>query len=158
MNGVMVLRYAFGTKVFCYQIRQMLLQLKGTYTFFQFFKCRPKILTFLPVNHKVEIVITKRTILNSVTVQKDYKDFRVLLINSEKQCFARKFGQGHKTPAVIKEIARKQKQCEPNMKNKLLCLMSKRKSLNMRRIRCPVLPVIGFYSGFPLHCRTLMRT
>lgn len=83
MNGITVLGYAFGPKVFCEQFRQKLLQLKGTYIIFQYFKCQPKIPTCLLVNHKVEIVVTRRTVLTPVTIQKDYKDFRTGQTNQE---------------------------------------------------------------------------
>ena len=139
MNGITVLGYAFGPKVFCDQIRQKLIHLKGTYVIFQYFKCKAKVPTCLPVNHEVEIVITRRTILTQVTVQKDYKDFKARPTNPEKQCFARMFGQGHKTPAAVKESARKQKQREPNAKKKLLMLDGQKKIFEYVKdpVTCP---------------------
>ena len=75
----------------------------------------------------VEIVITQRTILTPVTIQKDYVNFRAQPTNPEKQSFARQFGQGHKTPAAERETARKKKQKEPNAKKKLIMLDGQKK-------------------------------
>ena len=122
MNGIVVLGFAFGTKAYCDQIRKMFIRLKGTYMIFQFFKSKGAVPTFLPINHDVEIVITQRTILTPVTVQKDYVHFRARPTNPEKQGFARQFGQCHKTPAAERETARKKKQKEPSAKKKLLML------------------------------------
>ena len=144
MNGITVLGYAFGPKVFCEQFREKLKQLKGTYVIFQYFKSKPKVPTCLPVNHDVEIVVTRRTILTPVTVQKDYKDFRARPTNPEKQSFARRFSQGHKTPAAVKETARKQKQREPNAKKKLIMLDGQTKIFEYAKdpVSCPTPSIV----------------
>ena len=70
MNVLTILGYVFGPQIFCDQIRKLFIEKKGTYIMFEHYKELPAVPTFLPINHDVEIVITKRTILTPVTVQR----------------------------------------------------------------------------------------
>ena len=60
-------------------------------------------------------------------MQREFKDFKPRPTNPEKAKFAREFAQGHKTPASVRETARKAKQREPNAKKKLLLLDGQKK-------------------------------
>ena len=122
MSGITVLGWAFGTEAFCTEVRNKLITLKGTYIIISNYSPKPKVPSFLPINHEFEITLRQGSIITPVTVQRDYKNFRARPTNPEKQEFARKFAQGHKTPAAQKEAARKAKKKEPNAKNKLLFL------------------------------------
>ena len=118
----MVLGWAFGTETFCTEIRNKLITLKGTYVIISNYAPKPKVPSYLPINHEFKITIRQVSVITPVTVQRDYKEFRARPTNPEKQVFARQFAQGHKTPAAQKEATRKAKKKEPNAKNKLLFL------------------------------------
>ena len=127
MNGLTVLGWVFGPRAFCQEMRKLFIEKKGTYLIFEHYKALAAVPTFLPINHDVEIVVTKRTVLTPVTVQREFKDFKPRPTDPEKAKFAREFAQGHKTPASIRETARKAKQREPNAKKKLLLLDGQKK-------------------------------
>ena len=127
MNGLTVLGWVFGPRVFCDEMRKLFVEKKGTYIILEHYKACPAVPTFLPVNHDVEIVVTKRTVLTPVTVQREFKDFKPRATNPEKTKFAREFDQGHRTPAAVRETARKVKQREPNAKKKLILLDGQKK-------------------------------
>jgi hypothetical protein len=104
MSGIMVLGWAFGTETFCTEIRNKLITLKGTYVIISNYAPKPKVPSYLPINHES---IRQVSVITPVTVQRDYKESRARPTNPEKQVFARQFAHGHKTPAAQKEATRK---------------------------------------------------
>ena len=88
-------------------------------------KVKKRVGSQLAINHQWKLDVTKRTILTPVTATRDYNFDNptfdpVLVSDPDKQAFNRRFGQGHLTPAAVRETARKKKHKEPNAKQKLL--------------------------------------
>jgi hypothetical protein len=130
LNGVIVHSYIFGTEEFCKATRTFFAERRGTYMIFERYgKVKRRVGSQLAINHLWKLDVTKRTILTPVTAKRDYslndlasRPNPVTPSNPDKQAFNRRFGQGHLTPAALRESARKKKQKEPNAKQKLLML------------------------------------
>jgi hypothetical protein len=90
-------------------------------------KVKKRVGSQLAISHQWKLDVTKRTILTPVTATRDYNFYNpafdpvpVTPSDPDKQAFSRRFGQGHLTPAAVRETARKKKRKEPNAKQKLL--------------------------------------
>ena len=87
MSGMTVLGYAFGTDTFCTEVRNKLITLKGTFIIISNYVPKPKVPSYLPINHEFEIMICQGSVITPVTVQRDYKEFCKHPTNPEKQVF-----------------------------------------------------------------------